>query len=91
MPEITQTVTIQVWHIGTAADKFDEWADLVQWASETDGIAATQSAQADGGIKFQVEGRAFNTVYPTEDTYVTFNTFAFETLTPAEYQAKYGA
>ncbi|CQD07338.1 hypothetical protein BN970_01383 [Mycolicibacterium conceptionense] len=89
MAEFTQTVTVKVWHIGTVADRFDEWADLVQWASETDGMAATQSAQADGGIKFQVEGRAYATVHPTEDSYVTFNGFGFEHLTPAEFQVKY--
>jgi hypothetical protein len=90
MPEITQTVTMQTWHIGTEEDRWDEWLDLVMWAAATDGMAATMSAQADGGVKFQVEGRQFATVYPTENSYVTFNTFAFEVLSPAEFEAKYG-
>ena len=91
MAEITQTVTVQVWHIGTAADKFDEWSELVQWASETEGMAATQSAQADGGIKFQVEGRTYATIYPEQNSYVTFiNGFGFETLSEEEFKAKHG-
>lgn len=89
MAEITQTVTVQVWHIGTAADKFDEWPDLVQWCSETDGMSCTMSARADGGVHIQVEGREYATVYPTLDSYVTFNGFRFEALTPAEHQDKY--
>lgn len=91
MPEITQTVTVKVWHIGTAADQFDEWSELVQWCNDTDGMSCTMSAQAAGGIHIQVEGVQYATVYPTLDSYVTFNGFGFEALSNAEYQAKYVA
>lgn len=91
MAAITQTVTVQVWHIGTVEDRFDEWAELVQWASETDGMSATMAAQADGGVRIQVEGRDYATVYPTPDSYVTFNGYGFEALSNEQYAEKYGA
>lgn len=90
MAEITQTLTVQVWHIGTAADKFDEWSDLVQWCTETEGMSCTMTAQADGGVHIQVEGREYATVYPSPNGYVTFNGFAFEVLSADQYQEKYG-
>lgn len=31
----------------------------------------------------------FATVYPTPDSYVTFNTFQFEVLTTEEFEQKY--
>lgn len=90
MTEITQTVTVKAWHIGTAADGFDEWPALVTWCLNTDGMTCSMTARADGGMHIQVEGRNFGTVYPSLDSYVTFNTFAFEKLTNAEFAAKYG-
>ena len=91
MAAITQTVTVQVWHIGTVEDKFDEWPELVQWCAETDGMSCTMTAKADGGVHIQVEGRDYATAYPMLDSYVTFNGYAFETLANAEYSAKHGS
>lgn len=91
MTEITQTVPVKAWHIGTTEDGFDEWPALVKWCSETDGMSCSMTARSDGGVlHIQVEGRNFGTVFPTPDSYVTFNTFAFEKLTNAEFAAKYG-
>lgn len=88
MAEITQTVTVQVWHIGTVEDKYDEWAELVQWCAETNGMSCSMSAQADGGVRIQVEGREYATVYPTPDSYVTFNGYVFAALSPEEYRER---
>ena len=88
MAEITQTVTVKVWHIGTAADGFDEWAELMQWCADTDGMSCTMSAQADGGVRIQVEGRDYATVYPELDSYVMFNGYVFEALSPEEFRER---
>lgn len=85
MAEITQTLTVQVWHIGTPADKFDEWGELVQWCADTPGMSCTMAAKADGGVHIQVEGRDHATVYPTLDSYVTFNGYVFAVLSPEQY------
>ena len=86
MAEITQTLTVQVWHVGTVADGFGEWAELVAWCAETPGMSCTMTAKADGGVHVQVEGREHATVYPELDTYVTFNGYAFAVLSPEQYR-----
>lgn len=90
MTEITQTLTVQVWHIGTIEDKFDEWAELVDWCAKSEGMTCSMAARVDGEILIQVEGRDFATVYPKQDSYVTFNGFQFETLSNEEFKAKHG-
>ena len=90
MASITQTVTVQVWHIGTVEDKFDEWNELVQWCAETEGMTCSMTARVDGDILIQVEGVNFATVYPKQDSYVTFNGYSFDTLSNEEFKAKHG-
>ena len=88
MAEITQTLTVQVWRIGTPADQFGEWAELVQWCADTPGMSCTMTAKADGGVHIQVEGRDYATVYPELGTYVTFNGYAFAVLSLDQYRAQ---
>ena len=93
MAELTVKMTVQSWHIGTVADKFDEWAELVQWCIDTDGMYCSMAPQADSskGVEIQVGGRQTGTVYATLDSYVLYNGYQFEVLTRGEYQTKYGA
>lgn len=92
MAEITQTVRVQAWRIGTVADKFDEWADLVQWCLDTEGMYCSMAPQVDNanGVEIQVGGRDYATVYPTFDSHVTFNGYTFEALSNEEFAEKYG-
>lgn len=92
MAEITVQMTVRSWHIGTVADMFDEWAELVQWCLDTEGMYCSMAPQVDSskGIEIQVGGREFATVYPTLDSYVVFNGFTFEALSNEEHAARYG-
>ncbi|MFA5707938.1 hypothetical protein [Mycolicibacterium sp.] len=90
MPEITQTVNVLAWFIGAASDGFGDWADLVTWCQDTEGMSCTMSARLDGTLRIQVEGVNHATVYPSPGQWVTFNTFAFEVLDADEFAEKYG-
>lgn len=92
MAEITATITVRAWHIGTAEDKFDQWADLVQWCTENEGFYCSMAPQADcsKGIEIQVGSREHATVYPQLDSWVVFNGYTFEALSNEEFAAKYG-
>jgi hypothetical protein len=90
MADMTIQVQVKSWYIGGLDDGFGEWSELVRWCTENDGMSATMSAQANGGgIAFQVEGIGLATVYPTINSYVVYNTFQFEVLSPQEYTDKY--
>ncbi|MCC9181070.1 MULTISPECIES: hypothetical protein [Mycolicibacterium] len=92
MPELTVQLTVKAWHIGTVADKFDEWAELVEWCMNTEGMYCSMAPQVDNqrGLEIQVGGREFATVYPTLDSYVLFNGFQFQVLSTEQYNQTYG-
>lgn len=98
MASLMMQIEVMAWHIGTFADNFDEWMELTEWCAKTEGMACMMSVQSGSvtpdhpdAVRFQVEGVNTATVYPTTDSVVVYNGFAFEVLSPDEYAAKYGS
>lgn len=76
--------TAQAWHI-TDTDSFGDWAELVQWCRETEGVTCTMCVRVDGSVYVQVEGVNYDTLVTGLDRHIVFDGLAFKAYSDEEF------